>query len=434
VEVIVNARKQTGAFKSLDDFCRRVDLRLVNRRVLESLIKAGALDSFGRCSQLLKVLDRMMAASQAAHHASDRGQLSMFGSIAAGSGLSADTFGTLPDEAEIPNRDKLANEKELTGAYFSDNPLLRLAKNSSRRVTHFANQLDESLVRQTITLAGVVTSARVITTKKGDPMAFVQLEDPSGATEITVFPKVFERTRDLWRADVLLLVKGKVELREGKLQVLCDTAEEYQLLTDEGRPMTEDASSPSSVNGHPPPVQYAIPDPEEAAIADVIGGIPVDDGAFLPPPPEEPPEAANSQQWTVDSGRKTTGGNGGAAAAKSDGGNGSAAVAKSDGGNGGMYAATAEPARVAESSMPYQTIRHLRIFLTRTNDCDEDVRRMRELLAVLSSADGRDRFTFYVPNPQGVVQLDFPNHSTSYAQVQSSLDELMGEWGTLEVQ
>jgi hypothetical protein len=114
-------------------------------------------------------------------------------------------------------------------------------------------------------------------------------------------------------------------------------------------------------------------------------------------------------------------------------GNGGAPVAKSDG-DGGTHAVTAEPARVAESPVPYQTIRHLRIFLTRTSDYDEDVRRMRELLALLASVDGRDRFTFYVPNPQGVVQLDFPNHSTSYAQVQSSLDELMGEWGTLEVQ
>jgi hypothetical protein len=75
----------------------------------------------------------------------------------------------------------------------------------------------------------------------------------------------------------------------------------------------------------------------------------------------------------------------------------------------------------------------LRIFLTRTNDYAEDVRRMRELLAVLSSASGKDRFTFYVPNPQGIVQLDFPNHSTSYNQVQHTLNELMREWGRLEV-
>ena len=446
VEVIVNARKQSGAFKSLDDFCRRVDLRLVNRRVLESLIKAGAMDQFGRRSQLLKVLDRMMAASQAAHQASDRGQLSMFGASSAMAGLSADTFGTLPDEVEIPSRDKLANEKELTGAYFSDNPIMRLARSSNTRVSHLVNQLDESLARQAVTLAGVVTSARVITTKKGDPMAFVQLEDPSGATEITVFPKVFERTRELWQVESLLLVKGKVELRDGKLQILCDSAEEYVIPTADERPPTA-VLSPSTIGSQPSPVQYAMPDAEEATLADIVAEMSADDDTFLPPPPEEPPEEvgwqlakAPSHQNSAVSSQKADGNghaeksNGNAPAAKTNGGNGGAPVAKSNGGNSGMYSPIVEPARAAESSTRYQATRHLRIFLARSDNSDEDVRRMRELLALLSSADGRDRFTFYVPNPQGVVQLDFPNHSTSYSQVQSTLDELMGEWGTLEVQ
>ncbi|MEW5717760.1 MAG: DNA polymerase III subunit alpha [Chloroflexota bacterium] len=436
VEVIVNARNPSthsggDAFKSLDDFCRRVDLRSVNRRALESLIKAGAMDQFGRRSQLLKVLDRMMAASQAAHQASDRGQLSMFGAVAAMPGLSADTFGTLPDEAEIPNRDKLADEKELTGAYFSDNPLMRLARSSNNRATHLATQLDESLARQTITLAGVVTGARVITTKKGDPMAFVSLEDPSGATEITVFPKVFERTRELWRADALLLVKGKVELRDGKIQVLCDSAEEYQLPTDDGRRTTDNGVTPS-VSSSPAPVQVAMPDAEEAAIAEVDPF--AEDNAFLPPLPEE----VNSEQSTVDSIQSSASSsqkeNGNGRAEKPSSGNGGAPSAKSNGVNGGMYAPVAEPACAAEPAARYQAARHLRIFLSRTNDYDEDLRRMRELLALLSNADGRDRFTFYVPNPQGVVQLDFPNHSTSYTQVQSSLDEMLDQWGTLEVQ
>ena len=439
VEVIVNARKKSAAFKSLDDFCRRVDLRLVNRRVLESLTKAGAMDAFGRRSQLLKVLDRMMTASQSAHQASDRGQLSMFGSIAAAPGLSADTFGSLPDEPEIPNRDRLADEKELTGAYFSDNPLMRLAKSSSRRVTHFANQLDESLARQTIGLAGVVTSARVITTKKGDPMAFVSLEDPTGATELTVFPKVFERTRELWHGDAVVLVKGKVELREGKIQVLCDSAEEYQLPAEDERPLTEGTVSQSVIGSQPPPVQYAMPDAEETALANDGTEIAVEDDAFLPPPPEEPLEQVNREQLIADSqpapldNQESKGASVQYLVASNQKAGDTSAV-EPNGGNGGVDVSAAEPTRAAESSTRYQPARRLRIFLTRTNNYDEDVRRMRELLALLSNVEGRDRFTFYVPNPQGVVQLDFPNHSTSYSQVQGTLDDLMGEWGTLEVQ
>jgi DNA polymerase-3 subunit alpha len=429
VEIIVNARKKGGAFKSLDDFCRRVDLRLVNRRVLESLIKAGAMDRFGRRSQLLKVLDRMMTASQAAHQASDRGQLSMFGSIAAAPDLSADTFGILPDEPEIPNRDKLQDEKDLTGAFFSDNPLMRLARSSHKNISHFANHVDESLAGQMITLAGVVTSARVITTKKGDAMAFVSIEDPTGAVELTVFPKTYARTKDLWHTEAIVQVKGKVELRDGKVQILCDSAQEYHI-----EEMPADTEPPASV-------QYAMADANEVAIADSAPMIEEARAEYIidenvPPPPEEPPDefsSVNRRPSTVGSEKQNARNdpppaNENQIVEKQNGlanGNG-----KSNGGNGDKANFTAPAAPATR----FQPPKHLRIFLQRTNDYDEDVRRMRELLMLLSSVDGHDRFTFYVPNPQGVVQLDFPNHSTSYAQVQVSLDELMSEWGTLEIQ
>jgi DNA polymerase-3 subunit alpha len=445
VQVIVDARKNGGAFKSLDDFCRRVDLRLVNRRVLESLIKAGAMDTFGRRSQLLKVLDRMMAASQAAHQASDRGQLSMFGAIATTPGLSADTFGVLPDEPEIPNRDKLQAEKELTGAYFSDNPLLRLSRASHTNVTHTINLIDETLAGQKVALAGVVVSARVITTKKGDSMAFVSIEDPTGTAEVTVFPKTYTRTKDLWSVDAIVLVKGKVELRDGKVQILCESAEEYEITTEDGGRTTEEMSMVNQST----PVQFAMPDADEAALAESAPMIEEARGEYnvdenIPPCPEEPPDeflvdgqeqsAVSNQpapsvanqpvkpaQLPVANIPEKRPVNGTSSAPQ-------AASTSNKNGNGDVPQLPATPAK------PYQPPKHLRIFFNRTQNHDEDVRRMRELLMLLSSVEGNDRFTFYVPNPQGVVQLDFPNHSTSYAHLESSLNEMLGEWGTLEVQ
>ncbi|MBI5032816.1 MAG: DNA polymerase III subunit alpha [Chloroflexi bacterium] len=435
VQVLLNARQNGGPFKSLDDFCRRVDLRQVNRRVLESLIKAGAMDRFGRRSQLLKVLDRMMAASQAAHQASDRGQLSMFGTMSAAPGMLADTFGTLPDEPEIPNRDKLSDEKELTGAYFSDNALMRLSRSSRKNVSHLVNQLDESLVKQSISLAGVVTSSRIITTKKGDPMAFVQIEDPSGTAEITVFPKTYARSRELWHVEALLLIKGKVELRDGKLQILCDSAEEYEI---EDVPM---GSVPTNGGGDEASVQISIPSEDEAVIANLAHAIEESRADYddLPPPPEEPPDdfgeqlPVNSEPSTVTSNQSPVASQpsvvAGQAVAKSNGsGDKPVEKVKSGGGFAAVYAAA--PASPPRNSAP----RHLRIFISRTENHEEDVHRMRELIVLLSSVEGRDRFTFYVPNPQGMVQLDFPNHSTNYSQVEESLTELIGEWGTLEVQ
>ncbi len=431
VEIVVNARKKGGPFISLDDFCRRVDLRLVNRRVLESLIKAGALDSFGRRSQLLKVLDRMMAASQAAHQASDRGQLSMFGTVGAAAGMMADTFGTLPDEPELPNREKLVNEKELTGAYFSDNPLLRLGKTSDKVVSHFVNQIDETIAGQMVTIAGVVTSSRVITTKKGDPMAFVQIEDPSGTTEVTVFPRTFSRTRELWHVESLVLVKGKVESREGKIQLLCDTAGAYQ--------PPEIANEPNSATAQPNVVQFAIPDDGEAAVADASAVIEEAlEFESTPPPPEEPPDEFG-EQWSVGSSQSAVNSNQSSVVSSQKHAIRNVQVAETKPeyaakGNGGSARAEPAPAPRATIGAANGPARHLRIYFERTNDQDEDVRRMRELLNLLRGTPGRDRFTFFVPNPQGTVQLDFPNFSTSYAAVQELLDPMVGEWGSMEVQ
>ena len=481
VETIVNARNAGGAFKSLDDFCRRVDLRLVNRRVLESLIKAGAMDRFGRRSQLLAVLDRMMAASQSAHQASDRGQLSMFDSApAVAAGLMTDTFGTLPDEPEISNRDKLASEKELTGVYFSDNPLMRLSKLMPKEATHTVNQIDESIAGQMVTIAGLVTSSRVIQTKKGDSMAFVTIEDPTGSVEITVFPKTFARTRELWHVEAIVLTKGKVELREAKVQVLCESAKEYEPpeVTKDERPKTNDAPTEAGNVKQTQVTQFAMPDDNEAMMADMsdaIEGVLEIESQEGPQEPEgmweesgEPlveskQKAVSSEQSTVNSvtvnsvqpsvpvttqvaeskpayvAEKPNGGNGNGEV-KPNGGNGNGAIKPS--GNGGNGHAVTTPAATAvkpavhtpTSGKSFEPPRHLRIYFARTQDHDDDVRRMRELLMLLRSVPGRDKFSFFVPNPQGIVQLDFPNFTTNYGTLQDSLSDMMGQWGNIEVQ
>lgn len=423
VEVILAARAKGGAFKSLDDFCRRVDLRLVNRRVMESLIRAGAFDQFGKRAQLLAVLDRMLSASQAAHNASDRGQMSMFGSVGIAAGVSADTFGTLPDVAEIPNRDKLASEKELMGVYFSDNPLLRLAKSNLKDISHTVNQLDENIAGQMVTLAGVVTSARVITTKKGDPMAFAQIEDPTGNIEVTIFPRTYAQTKALWGNDAVLKVKGKVESREGKVKILCETAAEYKIETLE-------RSNVSTLKTETPaPIQIAIADTDEASVAEaaeLTEEIIAIDSFEMPPPPEEPPSeflaameyAPTSRVQPIANSRIEP-----YAAATI------AAVATQP---------TSPPIEsrptVYSVGSPDHRARHVRITLTRTNDHDEDVSRMRELFRLLTSTQGRDRFTFFVPNPNGIVQLDFPNYTTSYRVIEDHLAKLVQDWGTMDVQ
>ncbi|MBI3914553.1 MAG: DNA polymerase III subunit alpha [Chloroflexi bacterium] len=415
VEEIVNARQATGAFRSLDDFCRRVDLRLVNRRVLESLTKVGAFDKFGKRAQMLGVIDRMLAISQSAHQAADLGQISMFdaGAGGAASAVNANAFGSLPDAAELSNREKLEAEKELTGAYFTDHPLQRLARAMPKSVTHRVNELEEKLAGRPVTLAGVISSARVINTKKNEPMAFVQLEDPTGSIEITVFPRTYARTEAVWRQENMVIVKGKVESRDSKVKILCDSATEYHVADTPQDVVAILTAEPTDAG-----VQFAMPDRAEeiaAANAPIATPAPIaissvgalDDSEWLPPP-EEPP---------ID-----------------------LVMEKENGKNGGNGKHIDAPVAVKEAAVVYATRvyddkpRQLIISLARTNDHAEDTRRLRELFNLLVSVPGRDRFIFIVPSAQGLVEMDFPNHTTSYQLIQHSLHQRVSEYGTLQVQ
>ena len=236
IEVILAAREQGGPFKDIEDFCQRVDLRQVNRRALECLIKVGALDAFGQRSQLLAIIDPMMALSQSTHQAQEVGQLSMFD---ASSGFSQAMGSSihLPDVPEVPRKEMLAWEKELVGFYVSEHPLQQVAASLEGTVTAFCDEIDEEMAGQKVIIAGVVTWVRPYTTKKGNPMAFVQLEDLRGSTEVIVFPSVYEKTRELWQADKILVVKGRVDTKGRGPKVICESVQDY-LLTS--RPVDEE--------------------------------------------------------------------------------------------------------------------------------------------------------------------------------------------------
>jgi hypothetical protein len=199
------------------------------------------------------------------------------------------------------------------------------------------------------------------------------------------------------------LVKGKVELRDGKLQVLCETASEYKL----------DDLPPAETKSEAGAVQIAMADAEEAAIADAVMELDVD---HLPPPPEEPPSELLKERPVPD----TVAAPPTAVFVETK----QEYLAKPSAGDAIAYGGTPSHA----------PIRHLRIFLERADDHDEEVRRMRELLNLLRSFPGKDRFSFFVPNPQGMVQLDFPNFTTSCQVVEEPLAEMVSEWGSFEVQ
>lgn len=221
VEVIIAARKEGGPFRSLEEFCDRVDLRQVNKRALECLIKAGALDRFGRRSQLLAIIDQMVAQSASVHDARDSGQLSMFDLISSSSSAQVAPI-KLPDLEEIKGKEKLQWEKELLGVYSISHPLLQLDVDLKRVTTCSCAELDERYDGKGVTLAGIISGVRTINTKKGDAMAFVQLEDLQGACEAVFFPKTYAECKDKLLVDAVVIVKGKAQTREGETSLLAE--------------------------------------------------------------------------------------------------------------------------------------------------------------------------------------------------------------------
>jgi DNA polymerase-3 subunit alpha len=220
VEVILAARESGGPFTDLDDFCQRVDLRQVNRRALECLIKAGALSLFGSRAQLLAVLDRMVSMSHQTHGAAQ--QFSMFDmpAFATTTRLAAD----LPQVLDVSRREMLSWEKELVGAYISDHPLARVWTDLEDTITVLTGQIDETVAGHNVTVAGLVNYVRPHVTKKGSPMAFAQIEDLQGTLEVVIFPRVWEETRELWEPERVLVIRGKISFRGRDPSLIVDSA------------------------------------------------------------------------------------------------------------------------------------------------------------------------------------------------------------------
>lgn len=225
VREILAARQEGGPFASLEDFADRVDLRKVGKRPIECLIKVGAFDRFGKRSQLLAVIDQMVANSATVHDARASGQLSMFDLIG-GSSASISPV-RLPDVEEVKGREKLTWEKELLGVYAASHPMQSLGIDMSKIVTCFCNELSEEHNGKNVTLAGMITSVRTINTKKGDQMAFVQLEDRQGQCEVVVFPRTYQEVKEKLVPDTLVIMKGKAQTREGQTSLLVDSIQTY---------------------------------------------------------------------------------------------------------------------------------------------------------------------------------------------------------------
>ncbi len=219
VESIIASREQDGRFVSFFDFCRRSDLHKVNKRVLEGLVKAGAFDSTGaRRAQLMAVIDQAVDEAAAAQRARERGQTSIFGGWgdAGGEGSASPEDGAvrLPDVAEWDHHTLLKYERELTGFYITAHPLTPHAAAIREFSTASTQTLAEHGDGKEVKLCGIVASVRVMTTKKGDRMAYFQLEDLQGLVEVIAFPDLYKTGAALLTPEHLIQVTGTIDRTE----------------------------------------------------------------------------------------------------------------------------------------------------------------------------------------------------------------------------
>jgi len=230
VAPLLEAREQGGPFRDIDDLASRADLRAVNKRVLESLIKTGALDALGTRGALLAGVDRVIALSQRQQKLKESGQATMFDLW--GQSVSTPMPGLELGAEDVPPSDRLGWEKELLGVYLSEHPFTRAARRLAQTVTVLCGQVGEDMAGQNVTLAGVVQDCRTLSTREGRTFAAATLEDLDGTVEVTAWPDVYETTRDLWEPGRILLVEGRVRVRNGRVGVACVRAQEYQELAE----------------------------------------------------------------------------------------------------------------------------------------------------------------------------------------------------------
>jgi DNA polymerase-3 subunit alpha len=218
VAQIIEARRAKGPFDSFSDFCRKVDPGVLHKKVLESLILAGAFDSLRYTRRgLFEAYDRVAGPITADRRAEAAGQFSLFGG---GDRASHEIDETVLRGEEFEKAALLAHEKQMLGQYVTDHPLLairdRLEARTDREISELPALGDGDVVR----IGGIIVAIQRRFTRKGEPFVIIRLEDLAGGVPVVVFPSLFIESGDLIASDRIVLVKGRIDLRGRELQIV----------------------------------------------------------------------------------------------------------------------------------------------------------------------------------------------------------------------
>jgi DNA polymerase-3 subunit alpha len=473
VDLILASRRERP-FDNLNDFARRVDLRQVGKRALESLVKVGALDRFGPRTALLDALDRITSISSSHFRAAESGQLSLFGADA---GVEEEI--TLPPNVSIDKHTQLNWERELIGLYITDHPLQPYMERLQNKVSHYSTQLADAADKETVIVAGLVSRFRPYQTKSGKEMGFVTIEDIQGFIELVLFPNAWKQFNGIVDVDAVVCVEGKVDAGMGDPKVLVDRIYlEKSLVHSDGSQKSKTESTPEKAGPRPAlpaPIKKTVLPPASQIPSPLSGrNIPqhvaepssdLDDDE-LPPPPNfdddwssaPPPDASASyESWKVSKSELTVSAvelppaaivEGSAQVSGIE-----AAILQQD----PPFPATASNVEVAAifppteildtlpvgnvpvpssfilglvskettSIQPDEEPRMVIITIQSSGDKIRDVRRLRRIHGMLVSCPGKDHFTFHVHENNRFFLLDFPNESIGLSS------DLLGKLVTL---
>ncbi|MCK4960864.1 MAG: DNA polymerase III subunit alpha, partial [Anaerolineales bacterium] len=437
VETILKARREGDPFESLEDFARRVDLRHVGKRALESLVKVGALDCLGSRMAMLDSLERILALSSTHFRAIDVGQMSFFG---ASTGIS-DDLAVSPVISEAPRRRQLGWEKELLGVYVSDHPLTPHVEELARVVTHFSAELGDATQGQKVCVAGEICHIRPYQTKNGKDMGFVTLEDLQGMIELVVFNRIWSDVAKWLQPEMIVLVKGKVDTERGDPKVLVDmiTADLKMVQPTKTAPPAPEVEDPPTIPyGEPEPMQpgYEVPDlspqmEEEywgttPAVEHVVKRVKEADTPIETSLSPKPGKPQSSPIAVIDEEQLGSQASEGAPVP----------------GKGSTLPPLLSP-EPTEISPLMSLARELSgrtdpqmviVILKSTGDRRRDALRMRRVHGLLTSYPGRDRFAFHVFETSRRYHLEFPSSTTGYCpELHAQLLTLLGE-GSVRVE
>ena len=383
VRPLVEERKENGPFRSIDDFCRRAGAANLNRRTLESMVKAGAFDAIALRGAVLSALDRIVATSQREAQMRSSGQSSLFGGGpgAAGAGTGgavAEEPGVILGTEDASPVEKAAWERELLGVALSHNPLMALTGAGAGGSVVSLDQLSEEMQGQQVNVLGIVNTVTERARRDGQRFIIVGLELLGGLVEVTVWPEALQRTEEIWQAGRTVRVVGRVRLRGEQLEISCDEAEEFE------------------------------PDRPSTLPANGGGG--------------QPAARANGN----GNGHYRNGnGNGRNGAPHANGvGNGHANGNGGSNGNGNGHSpsgGTADAAPFASSN------RLVQLAVTESDDPQNDAMLLREVIGVILEYPGRDKVNLEIRTPGKRVLLELPVVSTGYCDpLRERLEDLLG--------